>query len=154
MAENAESKEEDLDDMVIGGNADFKPGQKYPTPAPANGDRVFYESLLDQKPESEMAQEWCLSYGVLPIEKAEKLYKSVCQRKGIKPNQSPATKKTTSSYSSSSSSSSSSAAGSSKTSTTATAKSKKPAKVQIEGDMVMEGHGNSSVWEGQGTSGI
>ena len=147
MAENAESKDEDLDDMVIGGNADFKPGQKYPTPAPANGDRVFYESLLDQKPESEMAQEWCLSYGVLPIDKAEKLYKSVCQRKGIKPNQSPATKKT----SSSSSSSSSSAAGSSKT---ATAKSKKPAKVQIEGDMVMEGHGNSSVWEGQGTSGI
>ena len=147
MAENAESKDEEQDDMVIGGNADFKPGQKYPTPAPANGDRVFYESLLDQKPESEMAQEWCLSYGVLPIDKAEKLYKSVCQRKGIKPNQSPATKKT----SSSSSSSSSSAAGSSKT---ATAKSKKPAKVQIEGDMVMEGHGNSSVWEGQGTSGI
>ena len=150
MAENAESKDEEYDDMVIGGNADFKPGQKYPTPAPANGDRVFYESLLDQKPESEMAQEWCLSYGVLPIEKAEKLYKSVCQRKGIKPSQSPATKKPTSS----SSSSSSSAAGSSKTNTTATSKSKKPAKVQIEGDMVMEGHGNSSAWEGQGTSGI
>ena len=145
MAENAESKDEDLDDMVIGGNADFKPGQKYPTPAPANGDRVFYESLLDQKPESEMAQEWCLSYGVLPIDKAEKLYKSVCQRKGIKPNQSPATKKP------SSSSSSSAAAGNSKP---AAAKSKKPAKVQIEGDMIMEGHGNSSAWEGQGTSGI
>jgi len=36
MAENAESKDEEFDDMVIGGNADFKPGQKYPTPAPAN----------------------------------------------------------------------------------------------------------------------
>ena len=28
----------------------FKVGQKYPTPAPANGDRVFYESLLIQVP--------------------------------------------------------------------------------------------------------
>ena len=32
------------------GNSDFKIGQKYPTPAPANGDRVFYESLLIQVP--------------------------------------------------------------------------------------------------------
>lgn len=32
------------------GNSDFKIGQKYPTPAPANGDRVFYESLLVQVP--------------------------------------------------------------------------------------------------------
>ena len=32
------------------GNGVFKVGQKYPTPAPANGDRVFYESLLIQVP--------------------------------------------------------------------------------------------------------
>lgn len=48
-------------------------------------DRVFYESLLQQKPDSEMAQEWCLAYGVLPEEQAKKLYAKVCSRKGIKP---------------------------------------------------------------------
>jgi hypothetical protein len=36
----------------------LKPGQKYTTPTPGFGDRVFYESLLRQRPESEMAQEW------------------------------------------------------------------------------------------------
>lgn len=36
----------------------LKPGQKYPTPTPGNGDRVFYETLFRQRPDSEMAQEW------------------------------------------------------------------------------------------------
>ena len=36
--------------LYLLGNSDFKIGQKYPTPAPANGDRVFYESLLIQVP--------------------------------------------------------------------------------------------------------
>lgn len=35
-----------------------KPGQKYPTPTPGFGDRVFYESLLKQRTDSEMAQDW------------------------------------------------------------------------------------------------
>ena len=36
----------------------LKPGQKYPTPTPGFGDRVFYESLIRQRPTSEMAQDW------------------------------------------------------------------------------------------------
>jgi hypothetical protein len=36
----------------------LKPGQKYPTPTPGFGDRVFYESLLRQRQDSEMAQDW------------------------------------------------------------------------------------------------
>ena len=38
--------------------ATLKPGQKYQTPTPGFGDRVFYESLLRQRPDSEMAQDW------------------------------------------------------------------------------------------------
>jgi hypothetical protein len=45
---------------------DRKPGQKYPTPSQGSADRVFYESLYRQKPQSEMAQDWCIAYGVLP----------------------------------------------------------------------------------------
>jgi len=37
---------------------ELKPGQKFPTPTPGMGDRVFYETLLRQRPASEMAQEW------------------------------------------------------------------------------------------------
>jgi hypothetical protein len=37
---------------------DLKPGQKFPTPTPGFGDRVFYETLLRQKSDSAMAQEW------------------------------------------------------------------------------------------------
>lgn len=98
--------------------ADFKPGQKFPTPSPGNGgasiihlnvkaaaeaaaadlnnnvyewvryvgvvnsDRVFYETLLQQRPDSEMAQEWCLAYGILEWSEAQKLHIKVCKRKG------------------------------------------------------------------------
>lgn len=37
---------------------DLKPGQKFPTPTPGFGDRVFYETLYRQRPDSAMAQEW------------------------------------------------------------------------------------------------
>ena len=43
----------------------LKDGQKNPTPTPGNGDRVFYETLLKQRPDSVMAQEWCMYNGVL-----------------------------------------------------------------------------------------
>ena len=33
-------------------------GQKFPTPTRGFGDRVFYETLLKQRPDSVMAQEW------------------------------------------------------------------------------------------------
>eukprot|EP00934_Nitzschia_sp_Nitz4_P008144 Nitzschia sp. Nitz4//scaffold358_size24170//23661//24089//NITZ4_008436-RA/size24170-augustus-gene-0.49-mRNA-1//-1//CDS//3329549017//8134//frame0 len=58
-----------------------KPGQKFPTPTPGYGDRVFYETLLKQRPDSQMAQEWCLSYGVLSQKKAAKLFAIVSERK-------------------------------------------------------------------------
>ncbi|KAL7492487.1 hypothetical protein ACHAWT_001643 [Skeletonema menzelii] len=58
-----------------------KIGQKHPTPTPGNGDRVFYETLYNQRPDSEMAQEWCVSYGVLSDEDAAKLHKKILKRK-------------------------------------------------------------------------
>ncbi len=58
-----------------------KIGQKHPTPTPGNGDRVFYETLYNQRPDSEMAQEWCVAYGVLSDEDAAKLYKKIQKRK-------------------------------------------------------------------------
>ena len=35
-----------------------KPGQKHPTPSPGSGSRVFYETLLAEKPEFMMALQW------------------------------------------------------------------------------------------------
>ncbi|GAX27491.1 hypothetical protein FisN_23Hh043 [Fistulifera solaris] len=60
---------------------DLKPGQKFPTPTPGFGDRVFYETLLQQRPDSFMAQEWCVNYGVLSYERAEELCRQVQERK-------------------------------------------------------------------------
>ena len=47
-----------------------KPGQKFPTPAPGAGERVFYESLLEEKPKSFMALTWAVEHG-LAFEGAE-----------------------------------------------------------------------------------
>ena len=61
-----------------------KPGQTEPTPTPGDGDRVFYETLLHQRPDSMMAQEWCVKYGVLPAPEAERLLGLIRGRKGNK----------------------------------------------------------------------
>lgn len=45
-------------------------------------DRVFYETLLKQNPNSEMAQDWCLAYGILEFDEAKKLNDYVMKRKG------------------------------------------------------------------------
>ncbi|GKY95094.1 hypothetical protein MPSEU_000473400 [Mayamaea pseudoterrestris] len=58
------------------------PGQKHPTPTPGFGDRVFYETLLRQRPDSAMAQQWCVDYGVLSVDEAEKVYNICLKRKG------------------------------------------------------------------------
>ena len=47
-------------------------------------DRVFYETLYDEKPLSEMAQEWCLQYGILDEKVAKKIFELVAKRKGKK----------------------------------------------------------------------
>jgi hypothetical protein len=65
-------------------------GQKQPTPTPGFGDRVFYETLLRQRPDSAMAQQWCVDFGVLPHDEAERICKIVLKRKG-KGKASPAT---------------------------------------------------------------
>jgi len=44
--------------LIRMGEENLKPGQKQPTPTPGNGDRVFYETLFRQRPDSQMAQEW------------------------------------------------------------------------------------------------
>ena len=65
-----------------------KPGQKFPTPSPGSGDRVFYESLLQEKPESEMALLWCVEHGTaLEGEASEELFQrlqTVRTKKGSK----------------------------------------------------------------------
>lgn len=45
--------------------------------------------MLQQRPSSEMAQDWCLAYGVLPAEQARTLYADFCNRKGIKAPSAP-----------------------------------------------------------------
>jgi hypothetical protein len=61
----------------------LKPGQKHPTPTKGFGDRVFYETLLRQNPDSAMAQDWCIAHGVLSTKEAEKIYKTVLKRKKV-----------------------------------------------------------------------
>ena len=58
---------------VIGSMDNFKPGQKYMTPSPGDGARVFYETLLEQRPDSQMARDWCIAYGILDEAKMKKL---------------------------------------------------------------------------------
>jgi hypothetical protein len=45
----------------------LKPGQKFPTPTPGFGDRVFYETLLRQRPDSIMAQEWYVDFQIFGV---------------------------------------------------------------------------------------
>jgi hypothetical protein len=45
--------------------------------AQATADRVFYESLLKERPSSLIAQIWCVENGVLPEEQAKKMIKSI-----------------------------------------------------------------------------
>jgi hypothetical protein len=165
----AEAKEnEDEDAYTIGSKADFKTGQKYPTPAPGmklllyslylqqkfnkysigNGDRVFYQTLLEQRPNSEIAQEWCLYYGVVNDEvHAEKLYKIVTKRKG-KDLSSPFKKSTVVT-------SVKITTKSNKTDVSEEKPKKRSKKNVIQEDFDADtGYDKSSLWEGQGTSGV
>ena len=45
---------------------------------------MFYETLLAQRPDSEMAQDWCLAYGILDYDRAAVLLGEVERRKGKK----------------------------------------------------------------------
>ncbi len=129
MSSKAESKE--VEEETI----HWKAGQKFPTPSPGNGDRVFYETLYQQKPSSEMAQEWVLTYGILSHADAQKLFDKVNKRKNGP--------------------SSSSAAAASKTMKSPerkpTTTSSRKGKVVIEED---EGDDDGAVWESKGRTGV
>ncbi|GIL52455.1 hypothetical protein Vafri_8332 [Volvox africanus] len=58
------------------------PGQTREPPPETDSLRKFYTSLLEQRPESELAKKWCLTHGLLPREEAEDL---VAQLKKSKP---------------------------------------------------------------------
>merc|ERR1719233_1696105 len=49
------------------------PGQKKDPPSELSGGRIFYETLRSQIPESKMAEEYLLKFGLLPLEEATRL---------------------------------------------------------------------------------
>mmetsp|Transcript_16 Transcript_16/g.36 ORF Transcript_16/g.36 Transcript_16/m.36 type:complete len:156 (-) Transcript_16:8-475(-) len=134
---------------IVGSSADFKPGQKYSTPSPGNGDRVFYETLLAQRSDSKMAQEWCLSYGILDWHKAQDLNKIVCKRLGkpVPANSAPPPSVVNSNENVKTSSTKSNSAKA--------APPKKKRKAADDDEIIADtGFEDSGVWEGQGSSGI
>jgi len=58
------------------------PGQKKDTPGELNGARIFYESLRQQNPNSKMAEEYLLKYGLLPYKEAAAIVKAQQELKG------------------------------------------------------------------------
>jgi len=58
------------------------PGQKKDTPNELNGARIFYETLREQIPESKMAEDWLLKYGLLPLEEAKAIVEAQQKSKG------------------------------------------------------------------------
>lgn len=65
------------------GNADVKkrerkvydlPGQKRDPPEERDPLRIFYQTLHEQKPTSEMATVWMMESGLLPLEEAKRVY--------------------------------------------------------------------------------
>merc|ERR1712032_89337 len=53
----------------------FKECQKFLTPPMADATRAFYESLLQERPESKIATRFCIEYGLLPLEEHKILLK-------------------------------------------------------------------------------
>ncbi|KAK2076270.1 hypothetical protein QBZ16_001202 [Prototheca wickerhamii] len=58
------------------------PGQTRDTPEEGDPLRKFYTSLLEQRPESEMARKWCVMNGLLSAEDAQAYVNAVAARKG------------------------------------------------------------------------
>jgi len=51
----------------------FKEGQKFPTPIQADSTRAFYESLIQEKPESKIAIRYCIEYGIFPVDEHNRI---------------------------------------------------------------------------------
>ena len=58
-----DENEESYEDFIL-------PGQKFSTPPAGDATRAFYESLLEQRPDSMMAKKYCVEYGCLEPDKA------------------------------------------------------------------------------------
>merc|ERR1712187_540337 len=69
------AKEEQLKRAELDQRKLFKEGQKNMTPPVADPTRGFYESLLEENPESKIAIKFCIEYGVYPLEKHKLLLK-------------------------------------------------------------------------------
>lgn len=52
-------------------------GQKHETPDENDGSRLFYTSLLRQKPASKMALQYCLEHGLLSEDQAKQAVKKL-----------------------------------------------------------------------------
>eukprot|EP01017_Pseudomicrothorax_dubius_P046063 TRINITY_DN8067_c0_g1_i2.p1 TRINITY_DN8067_c0_g1~~TRINITY_DN8067_c0_g1_i2.p1 ORF type:complete len:165 (+),score=65.98 TRINITY_DN8067_c0_g1_i2:66-560(+) len=59
----------------------FLTGQRYPTPPDGDGTRAFYESLLEQNPNSKMAEKWALEYGLFEEAKATEVFERLQREK-------------------------------------------------------------------------
>ena len=69
-----EEQEESYEDFIL-------PGQKNSTPPAGDATRAFYESLLEQRPDSLMAKKYCVEYGCLDAEKANEYLKELEKKK-------------------------------------------------------------------------
>ena len=58
-----------------------KPGQKHAEPSLDDPTRAFYETLFEQNPSSQMAQKYCLEYGLLPEDMALTLISKLRNKK-------------------------------------------------------------------------
>ena len=65
-----EEEEEMYEEFIL-------PGQKNSTPPAGDATRAFYESLLEQRPDSIMAKKYCVEYGCLDGDKANEYIKEL-----------------------------------------------------------------------------
>ena len=71
---NEDDNEESLEEFIL-------PGQKFSTPPAGDATRAFYESLLEQRPDSMMAKKYCVEYGCLDNDKALEFIKELEMKK-------------------------------------------------------------------------
>lgn len=60
------------------------PGQKKATPPAGDATRAFYESLIEQRPDSLMAKKYLVEYGCLEPDKAKEFMKAIEKAKNKK----------------------------------------------------------------------
>ncbi|PWS22623.1 hypothetical protein DKP78_17425, partial [Enterococcus faecium] len=61
------------------------PGQKHDPPQERDTLRIFYESLYEQVPTSEMAAIWLMEWGLLPVDVAQKVFEMIEGQKLMSP---------------------------------------------------------------------